>query len=354
MNNEHMSELDPTAPISEQAAHWCVLFRGGSASRADRKAFGEWVSRSPERVEAYLEAARLTTALTSGKIRWPDTPIETLVRDATATAADVVSLFPPAAVSTKPVTHRSRRSRLPWVFATAAAVLAAVLCTWFFLTAPQRYATAVGEQRSIVLNDGSVITLNTSSIIQVTLAKTRRTIRLVAGEALFQVAHDKTRPFDVIAGDTTVRAVGTQFNVDRRASRTTVTVVEGKVSVQSAAQAPGSSDASGGGPIPVSAGEELVVSPQALLHAATANVAAATAWTQRRLVFERRPLGEVAAEFNRYNLQQMHIDSVKLESQEVTGTFQANDPNSFLDFVAKIPGVRIERRPGSTEVVLVN
>ncbi len=250
--------------------------------------------------------------------------------------------------------QRNRRSRLPWVFAMAAALFAAVLCTWFFFTAPQRYATAVGEQRSVVLNDGSVVTLNTSSSIQVTLAKTRRTIKLEAGEALFQVAHDKTRPFDVIAGHTTVRAVGTQFNVDRRASRTTVTVVEGKVSVQNVAPDAGSNDSGGGGPIPVSAGEELVVAPQALLRAVAANVAAATAWTQRRLVFEHRPLGEVAAEFNRYNLQQIHIDSARLEAQEVTGTFQANDPDSFLDFVAKIPGVRIERRADSTDVVSVN
>jgi transmembrane sensor len=83
-------------------------------------------------------------------------------------------------------------------------------------------------------------------------------------------------------------------------------------------------------------------------------VATATAWTQRRLVFEHRPLGEVADEFNRYNRQKIQIESPELQSQEITGVFQANDPNSFLDFIAKIPGVRIEREGSVTKVILSN
>jgi transmembrane sensor len=354
VNNEHMGELDPTAPISEQASHWYILFRGGNATRADKKAFGEWVSRSPERIEAYIQAARLTTALKSRKVRWPDTPVEILVREATATPADIVALFPSDAVAAKPAAHRSGRKPRPLMFAMAATLLVALGCVWVLLPGPQRYATAFGEQRSIVLSDGSVVTLNTSSSIEVTLAKTRRTIKLVAGEALFQVAHDKTRPFDVVAGNTTVRAVGTQFDVDRRASSTTVTVVEGKVSVATAPENPGDESPGRDAPIPVSAGEEVILRPRTPPHTAPANVAIATAWTQRRLVFERRPLGEVAAEFNRYNRQEIRIESAKLSGQEVTGMFQANDPNSFLDFIAKIPGVKIEQHADSFDVVSVN
>ncbi len=350
-----MSEVDPTVPISEQAAQWCILFRGGNATRADKKAFGDWVSRSPERIEAYIQAARLMRALTSKKVRWPDTPVEILVREAAETPADIVSLFPSDAVPAKRTAHLSGGKPLPLMFATAAGTLLVVLvCAWAFLTGPQRYTTAIGEQRSIVLGDGSVVTLNTSSDIEVKLAKTRRTIKLVAGEALFQVAHDKTRPFYVVAGNTTVRAVGTQFDVDRRAGSTTVTVVEGKVSVVSTAENPGDQNPEIDAPIPVSAGEELILRPRARPRTTPANVAVATAWTQRRLVFERRPLGEVAAEFNRYNRQKIYIESAKLGSQEVTGMFQADDPDSFLDFIAKIPGVKIERQSDSIEVESVN
>ena len=355
MNPEHMSEVDPTAPISEQAAHWCILFRGRNATRADKKAFGHWVSRSPERIEAYIRAVRLTTTLTSKKVRWPDTPVEILVRQTIETPANILSLSPSNGVPAKRTAHRGGGRPLPLMLAIAATTLLVVIgCAWAFLTAPQRYTTAIGEQRSIVLSDGSVVTLNTSSNIEVKFAKARRTIYLVAGEALFQVAHDKMRPFDVIAGNTRVRAVGTQFNVDRRAGSTTVTVVEGKVSVASAPETPGDQNAEIDSPIPVSAGEEVILRPRVRPRAAPVNVALATAWTQRRLVFERRHLGEVAVEFNRYNRQEIHIESAKLSSLEVTGTFQADDPSSFLDFIAKIPGVKIERQYDSITVESVN
>jgi transmembrane sensor len=367
MDKDHMSELEPTASITEQANHWCILLNGGSATRADKIAFGDWVSRSPERVEAYIQAARLTKALRSKKVRWPDTPVDDLVREAKETPAEVVSIFSPPSSQAKPKDRQGHR-KPPHMLAFAATVLVAIAGTWVFLASSQRYTTAIGEQRSVVLSDGSVVTLNTSSSIRVKLTKATRTIQLLSGEALFQVAHDKGRPFDVVAGDTTVRAVGTQFNVDRRASSTTVTVVEGlvQVSTDPQANAPQSmervskageesdSPRTGSGSIPVAAGEGVTVSPRVHPRATPANVATVTAWTQRRLIFEHRPLGEVADEFNRYNRQAIRIGSAELRNQEVTGVFQANDPNSFLDFVAKIPGVKIERDADAANVVSSN
>lgn len=353
MNKEHMSEIDPTASISEQACHWCVLLNGGHATRTDKKAFGEWVSRSPERVEAYIQAARLAKALKSKKLRWPDTPVQILVREAKETTSEIVSLRPPAVSKPQPKQNKNR-GKPTLMFAVAASVLIAIACCWSLLSSPQRYTTAIGEQRSVVLNDGSVVTLNTSSAIQVTLTKTARIIQLLSGEALFQVAHDKKRPFEVIAGNAIVRAVGTQFNVDRRAGGTTVTVVEGKVSVRSGSDNPVVNAPDTATSIPLSAGEGVTVSPRVKPHATAANIATATAWTQRRLIFEHRPLGEVAAEFNRYNRQEIQIESAELWSQEVTGVFAANDPNSFLDFIARIPGVRIEQNAEVTKVVASN
>lgn len=350
MNKDHMNELDPATPITEQGSHWWILLDEGQPTAADKKAFSEWIGRGPERIEAFLQAARLTKALKSKKIRWPDTPVEVLLRETTQSFADIVSLFSTSSPQLDVRAPRSRR-RPPLMFAAAATLLVAIACAWVFLTSPQRYATAIGEQRSVVLNDGSIVILNTSSNIEVKLEKTRRTIKLVSGEALFQVAHDKARPFDVIAGNTKVRAVGTQFNVDRRASGTTVTVVEGKVSVESGSENPERKSPDIGTSIPLCAGEEVTVSPRAHPRAAPANVATATAWTQRRLVFEHRPLGEVAGEFNRYNRREISIESAELRSQEITGVFQTNDPSSFLDFVAKIPGVRIDRQGDVIKVV---
>jgi transmembrane sensor len=353
MNKNHIDELDPAASVTEQASHWWILLNDPGATEADRKAFGEWSSRSPERVEAFLQTARLTKALRSRTLRWPDVSVEILVREAKEGRAVIVPFDSTNVLEGSSGTRPIRRNN-PMIFAMATVLLVIIAGAWAFLTGPERYTTAIGEQRSVVLGDGSVVTLNTSSNIEVKLAKNKRTIRLVAGEALFQVAHDKMRPFDVIAGDATVRAVGTQFNVDRSRGSTVITVVEGKVSVESGSEDSGGKNPDAGTLIPLSAGERVTVAPRVRLSATVANVATATAWTQRRLVFEHRSMGEVADEFNRYNRQIIEIFGTDLRNQEVTGVFQADDPNSFIDFVAKIPGVKIERYAEKIKILASN
>jgi transmembrane sensor len=352
MTTDHIPELDPGGAYSDQGSHWCILLNSGSATRADKRAFLQWVCASPERIAAYIQAVRLTEALSSQKLRWPDTPEETLIRQATQAADQPTQLFFPPALRARD--SRPPRFRIRLRFALATIAVAAIVCVIGWQFGAQRYSTALGEQRSVVLADGSVVTLNTSSTIEVRLRRNTRSIHLLTGEGLFQVAHDATRPFYVVAGNTRVRAVGTQFDVDRRTNRTTVTVVEGKVSVEDTGIGRGNNTLDTKLAIPLSAGEGLTLSPRAHSLRTSSDVAAATAWTQRRLVFEHRTLGEVAEEFNRYNRQTIHIDSAALRSQEVTGVFQANDPNSFLEFVAKIPGVTIERDGFDTHVVATN
>jgi transmembrane sensor len=163
-------------------------------------------------------------------------------------------------------------------------------------------------------------------------------VRLLAGEALFKVAHDATRPFDVTSSNTTVRAVGTQFNVDRRPDSTTVTVVDGAVAVFTTSVDTAEEEQTR---VPLAAGEQLTLAPRSARHPVRADVATALAWTQRKLVFENRRLGEVADEFNRYNRQAIEIRSPELREQRVTGVFQANDPRSFLTFLSRQPGVTV-------------
>jgi transmembrane sensor len=349
MERRHPNEIPPSAPAFEQAAAWWVLLNEGEATPADRHAFAEWVARSPERVEAYLEAAQLTRVLMSRNTQWPDTPAEELIRAAKASSREVASL--PRARGTSapdaksPASGRGRALGLPWLTIPRLAAMLVLIVGMAALGMyahwkPQRIETALGEQRSVVLGDGSIVTLNTSSSIEVRLERARRTVTLLAGEALFVVAHDANRPFEVTSGTTTVRAIGTQFNVDRRQASTTVTVVEGRVAVITAP------DANRGTPpssLPLAAGEQLILAPRLVQHPVRADVATAIAWTQRKLVFEHRHLGEVVEEFNRYNRQIIEIRSAALREQEITGVFQANDPASFLTFLAGFPGVTIDR-----------
>lgn len=72
MSKPPMSDFDPAAPITEQASHWWVLLNTGPATAEDYRAFAEWIGRSPERIEAVLQTARMTKALKSKKLRWPE------------------------------------------------------------------------------------------------------------------------------------------------------------------------------------------------------------------------------------------------------------------------------------------
>ncbi len=348
MQKDYSREIDSTTSVTEQASAWWMLLNHGDATPADHHAFGEWVARSPERVEAYLQTARLTRALESGRLPWPDTPVDTLIREAKSAPVEVIGL--PGLHGRTASSHFSGWlwTRRPIVAGIAALVVGAV--GWSFF-GPEHYSTAIGEQRSVVLRDGTVVTLNTSSEIEVRMTRHHRTVDLIAGEALFDVARDPARPFDVDAGKTTVRAVGTQFNVDRRPTSTTVTVVEGRVAVFTGKDPGAAPDVGASSNRPLAAGEQLTVAPDTIARAAHVDPAKATAWTQRKLVFEHRSLGEVADEFNRYNRERIDIESRDLRTQEITGVFEANNPESFTAFLAKIPDVVVERTRDNRVVV---
>lgn len=378
MTKDRTEERETGRSVTEQASDWWVTLNAGEAAPQDHEAFREWAERSPERIEAFLETAALTRVLKSPKLRWPDTPVGELAEQAHREGAEIIPLgdsanpAPRRALGGRDSVRDNSRIAKP-LFAVAASVIGILVCVWVLLKPVHRYDTEVGELRSVTLEDGSIVTLNTASRIDVKFEQQRRRIRLVAGEALFQVAHDPNRPFDVIAGDTTVRAVGTQFNVDMRPRRTVVTVVEGKVAILSddsegrlSAKRPRQEGSRQEGKSPgdgqqrhsedvvfLKAGEQLTVSPQRALPETPGqltDIAAVTAWVQRRLVFDHRPIGEVAEEFNRYNELQIEITGPALRGEQMTGVFKANDPESFLEFVARIPGVRIERTADNTKV----
>jgi transmembrane sensor len=316
---------DNSSSISEQAAQWWALLHEGAASSAEKQEFAQWVARAPECIEAYLRVARVHAALSRPGLRWPKTPRATLVEAAT-TAPPNTTALPRQWARAEP----RGKQRLPALIAVgvAAALLVAVGASWLMRSLPQQVQTNFGEQRSVLLREGSRVTLNTASKIKVRIGADRRVVELVQGEALFEIAPDTRRPFEVRVGKTVVRVLGTQFDVDQRQNLTQVTVVEGRVAVVGAAV--------------LSAGDRALIEAggsMRLQH--DVNPAEATAWTRHQLIFERRPLGEIAAEFNRYNVGHIEIGTQALSAQELTGTFQSNDTASFVAFIAHIPGVRV-------------
>jgi transmembrane sensor len=293
------------------------------------------------------------------------------------------------------------------VAASVLAILGGTL-TMLELSAPI-YATALGEQRSIQFEDGSTVELNSRSEIRVKYSKQERDVELIEGQALFHVAHDASRPFIVAVGATRVRAVGTQFDVYKKSNGTVVTVVEGRVAVYSAApqgvlsetsgapptlpvpteapaRSPGSdsprkhsvapssaaSPASGstvsspGGQVAspnplaqgvagsssflLAAGEQVTVTAGAAQKTANPNIAGATAWREREIVFESATLSDVAEEFNRYNHRQLVIEDPKLYGFHISGVFSSTDPDSLIRFLRERPGVMVTETNGEIRV----
>jgi transmembrane sensor len=211
----------------------------------------------------------------------------------------------------------------------------------------QHYETRIGEQRDVLLSDGSKITLNTNTAVSVRYSRAARRIELQRGEALFVVKHQSERPFEVTAGVTLTRAVGTEFNVDLRAGGVTVSVLEGAVQVSAIGNALGSvaiahDKARDPVRVAVARGEALEVrSQEHRIVEGKADVKRIDAWRARRLEFSDAPLEEAVAEFNRYSTTRMELGTQELKSVRISGIFYTDDAAGFLYSLQQALGVQV-------------
>jgi transmembrane sensor len=354
--------------VGAEAAEWFVDLREGDVDEAGLIAFQKWLRTSPEHIEAYLQIAAWWVDV--GNLVAKES-IDVQALCAQARAEDNVIFLESRKESSGSTAASPKRRRVSRRIAIAAAaavgVLVSAAAAWFSLYAAPSYATAIGEQRLVALKDGSTVEMDANSRIRVRFSKHERTVDLVMGQALFRVAKNVARPFVVVSGDTRVRAVGTQFDVYRRVSRTSVTVIEGRVAVlphASGGPEPEAANHSGAGAtIPPSlddsasdsailldAGEQVVVSAQTATPATSANVGAVTAWTQRQIIFQGTPVSEVVEEFNRYNRRQMVITAKSLEDIRVSGVFSSTEPDSLLRFLSQQIGLRVDERDNEIDI----
>lgn len=328
---------DELLKVAEQAAAWLIeLEDGGDRERA---AFGAWLEESPLHVEMFLRASsvdRITELMAPEDVRalaqrqWDET-------DSVVHLLRSIASAPVAQSSTTPVTAATSR-KLRFAGIAAGLLALAVGGTWYETLGPGAwdvYETQIGEQRTVSLADGSVIYVNADSRVEVHYSHAVRDIRLRDGEALFKVEHDTLRPFQVHVADSVVQAVGTQFNIYRRADETKVAVVEGVVQISHRGAATQESAATD--PKRLSAGQGLSLSKNGAMEPTTAvNVAQVTAWRQRRLVFEWRTLEDIVAEFNRYNrAPQIAVEGDTIRQRRYTAVFDADNPQTLLKFLSK-------------------
>jgi transmembrane sensor len=362
--------------IHTEASDWLLEFRGGRPDRDTRERFERWLCTSPEHVRAYLEQSAVWETIHSQPAAEP-AELEALIERARhAFPGNVVPLG--AGAEVVPLAPRSAEPRSRWFRrawpALAATVLLAIAGVTLYLQSPQNvYSTGRGEQRSILLTDGSTIDLNGRSSVRVRFDGVGRHVDLIEGQALFRVAKDARRPFIVAANGTRVRAVGTQFDINQRRHMLVVTVVEGTVAVSGSGATGGIDSAAPSqaqsvpvpsaknhraivaqsGEILLDAGEQLTLTPAVTLAPRvnpqsapqSVDVESATAWTHRRLVFDTTPLEDVAAEFNRNSDRPIIVESRGLEDFHVSGAFSSTDVGSFLRFLRAQNGIEVIEEP---------
>jgi transmembrane sensor len=348
----HPSRLN--AQIYEEASEWFVDFRDREPDEATRRAFDRWLRKSPEHLSAYLEIAAIWSEAPrlDPRRRW--TP-ERLIEEARLTHDNVVPLVPDAVAGRTPARQVAASARWRLGLAVSAVCLTLGLAVFLVSSRSTTYDTPVGEQRSVTLPDGSTVDLNSRSRMKVRYTYDTRGVELMEGQALFDVAKDPARPFIVTSGSTRVRAVGTQFDVNRKSGGTVVTVLEGRVAVHhdaaggdarsTRARAPApaatSSAEAGSAEVVLNAGGQVVVTAASIRETDHPDVTRAVAWRQRQLVFDSASLAEVAEEFNRYNTRQLVIRDRELDSFLISGVFSSTDPASLIRFLRDRPEVHV-------------
>jgi transmembrane sensor len=377
--------------IYEEACEWFVECRAGDLDKAARAAFDRWLRKSPEHQSAYLEISAIWNEGPDldPSNRWD---LDKLIVEAAEDPANIVALERARSDAPPPTSGRVSVAAAPAGRRRLLAIAASVLLTTaalaaYILTPSGVYATALGEQRSFALSDGSTVQLNSLSKIRIRYSAHERTVDLLRGEALFHVAKDATRPFSVRSGQTAVRAVGTQFDVYRKVDGTIVTVVEGRVAIlripderaaagdsgparsneghpsvlrgegeqnlrtlAPGAAVPDVAQRDGEGAIFLTAGEQITVSTNTVRKTLNPSLAGATSWTQRQLVFETASLADVAEEFNRYNERKLVIDPSVLGALHISGVFSSTDPASLSRFLRDRPDLRVIETPTEIRV----
>ena len=264
---------------AEEAAAWLARLQSDRADASDWLAFEAWLAASPENWAAYDRAERI--------------------------ADEIDALAGPTLASLRArAAKRARTVRAAWALGGLAA--AAGLLLWLAVpraAPPQVFDTGRGQIREIALEDGTRITLNAQSHIEASVDRRARRVTMGEGEAAFTVAHDATRPFLITVGDRTVKVVGTEFDIDNRDRRLSVTVRQGVVEV-----AP--SQGVQGDTVRLVRGGRLVHRLGAPVQKidTVATPEDAFSWRERRLIYYNASLGEVAADLNRYFPRPLVLD----------------------------------------------
>jgi transmembrane sensor len=299
----------------EAAASWDARLRGARTTHRDRRAFQDWLQQDPEHQLAYDRLQAALRALRSQA----DLPELSALRD-----------------EARNTVHESKRRRFASMLSIAAGMAAILVLAAVPQTEPattllaklqgeQIYTTQPHERTRVTLADGSLVTLDSATQMAVRLGSTRRDVTLLSGRALFKVAKDSERPFVVKAGNRTITALGTMFDVRVTPRELRVTLAEGLVSVRPLAAGQRAQ------PQILKPSQQLVAvagAPAPLLR--VVDISNALAWADRQFFFEDEPLISAVDEINRYGGLKIVVDP-SVANLRINGMFRISDEAAFVE-----------------------
>ncbi len=337
--------MDTRRELSEavctEAAGWVARLHGPHRTPAAEAGFRRWLAESPKNAQAFEFLTEVWDS--SGRLR--RRPMDHI--DSWQFPAIRVSLARAAAVC-------------------AAVAVLAVIGTLFYIPG-SGISTGVGEQRTVVLEDGTRVHLNTNTRAIIRFDDSTRLVELRKGEALFEVARRADRPFIVQAGDRQVHALGTAFVVRRESGKLAVTLMEGKVAVgpisgspaaltemQSRRSVPPNQNAT----VRSTQSEVFTLSPGQRVTFAqnqspmvdSPQISKLTAWRRGQVDLEKTLLADAVAEMNRYSNKRITIEDSRAAKIRVSGLFGVADTENFVEAVAHAYQLEIRRTSG--EIVL--
>lgn len=295
----------------QQATEWVIKL---NSDTPDKDAFNAWLSRSPDNSIAYLRAEWLWANSSQLHLR---APMEG------AQALELTSNF------------SSKLNRLLAQYKMMGAICACLLIISMVslgllkpntsITQSDLFITAYGEVKTYNLVDGSTLTLNANSKVQVNIDSTERAISLISGEAFFKVKSMKSLPFLVKSNGVNVRVLGTQFSVKSTSSEESVTVLEGKVSVSPSVQ-------SDHPPLTLTQNEAVSIEKKStVIKPIKVNAKEKLAWTNKKLVYKGEKLASVISDLNQYYDTKFKLADSNLNDTKVIAVISLNSQESTLE-----------------------
>ncbi len=255
------------------------------------------------------------------------------VTDRLKSAAAEITLPPiEEIVSEEDQRRLSRNIMIAAALAVLLFIIAAIVTVRTF-SGVDHYETAVGEIRDVALQDGTILHLNSDSEAEVRFTDVGRKVRLLKGEASFEIAHDTSRPFDVEARSAVIRAVGTAFNLRLRPSVVELTVTKGAVTVHSGNRSTGQ----------VGPGRGAIIQPTSvsLTRLDPTLMRQKVAWREQLLELDGGTVEQAASEFNRYRSTPILIGDSRVSSLRIGGRFRTKDSRAFLSALQASLPVRV-------------